>query len=194
LSNSTSSHYCSEIIRPEKIRKKYPGDSCKSHEDCLKSKNSDFVGFCIDEICSGIKEDKGCKANSDCLAGLFCNGLYCEKQRKEIESCLDQYQCLNHLGCLNNTCAVLNSQYIGTNPNDNSDERLCQFNMLNKKTGEYYKISYYNMIPDDMGYVNCDIGQMCNYTNGIVDDQSRPNIIQQPCECGYNEEVKDIVN
>lgn len=189
-SNWTASHFCTKTNRPQNTRKKFPGEYCKSHEDCQKSNNSEFVGLCIDGLCSGLNEEERCKSHADCLVGTFCNGLYCEKQKKERQFCLDQFHCLNHLGCLNNTCVSLNSQKVGAYLYEDTDERLCQFNMLNKKTGICNKNSYYNMIPDNNGFVKCNIGQMCNYTNALLDKQEYANIIQTPCECGFNEDAQ----
>jgi hypothetical protein len=186
--NWTTNHTCVSINRPDIKRKKYPGESCYDHKDCYNSTFNETIGYCIDGYCSGLKETDRCSSHRDCVAGNFCNGLYCEKQQGEKSFCIDQYHCKNNLACLNNSCTSLHSQKNGTQLGKSKpDSRLCEFGIMNPD-GECIMISYRNMTSDKNGFIKCSMGQMCNYTTGQSDSTGESDLIQYPCQCGYNSE------
>ena len=185
--NWTSNYTCVQITRPDLKRNKYPGESCRDHDDCRNSKFNETIGYCIEGHCTGMKENNKCDSNEDCEAGLFCNGLYCQKQQSIGGFCIDQYSCQNNLGCLNGTCAALNSQKNGTNLGNTLDSRLCENGIINKNN-QCIQISYRKMSPDSNGFVKCNLGQMCNYTTGQWTSYDDSDLIEIPCDCGYNSE------
>jgi hypothetical protein len=187
LSNWTSKHYCIKNSDFSHDRKKLPGEKCSSHNSCNKGSFSD-VGYCIDGLCSGRKENENCTLHEDCVAGTFCNGLRCEKQQNTGMFCIDKYHCANQLGCLNNTCTALFSQTNATYlSKDSLDNNLCKDGMINKYTNQCSIMIYKNHTADSNGFVKCNNGDTCFYTTGFYVNGEN-DTIQMNCECGYNEE------
>ena len=168
---------------------KYAGEKCTTKNQCVKSAKFNDVGYCIDGICSGHIEGENCTMNSDCHKGHFCNGLYCEKQRGEGKFCLDSFECLNYLGCLNNTCVQYYSMANGTYLNDsNSEVELCQMGMMNYATHQCAQLDYTNEMhikKNKDGFVPCQVGEKCYYTTGYYSKGSLV-IIEKECVCGFN--------
>ena len=156
---------------------KYPGEQCTS------------IGWCIDGLCSGKQKEENCTNHTDCVKGYFCNGLYCERQKGENNFCLDQYECLNYLGCHENTCQPYFSLSNGTQLNEtNPDKRLCEMNRIDETTNQCAERKYYGVNYDkdlDDGFLKCEIGYNCNYTTGYYHDK-REEIEVEPCQCGYS--------
>ena len=118
----------SEFCNAKTRKIKYPVEQCTSHDQCQKG-NEHSIGWCIDGLCSGKQKEENCTNHTDCAKGYFCNGLYCERQKGENNFCLDQYECLNYLGCPENSCQPYFSLSIGTQLNEtNPDKRLCEMN------------------------------------------------------------------
>ena len=185
--NWTSKHYCVKASDVSHDRKKLPGEKCTSHDSCVKTKLSD-VGYCIDGLCSGRKENENCSVHEDCLAGTFCNGLKCEKQQSEGRFCIDKYHCANNLGCLNNTCTGLFSQRNGTYLNNMSlDISLCLDGYIKEGTNQCASWTYKNQTPDVNGFLKCNLGDICYYTTGFYTNGEN-DTIGMNCECGYNED------
>ena len=174
---------------------KYAGEKCTTKNQCRKSKSFPDVGYCIDGYCSGHIEGQNCTLNSDCHKGHFCNGLYCEKQKGEGKFCLNSYECLNYLGCLNNTCVQYFSMDNGTYLNASDPEiELCQMGMMNSDTHQCAQLAYtdeMDRIKNKDGFVPCEVGKKCNYTTGYYSKGSLV-IIQTECVCGFNKDGKSF--
>jgi hypothetical protein len=189
FSNWTTYSRCSKNNLPDTKRNKYPGEKCHSHHECINSEFNKTIGFCINGKCSGLSENDRCDSNSDCIVGYFCNGLWCQAQQNENGFCINDYDCQNHLGCLNNNCIKLLSLTNGTYLyNDNSMEKFCEFGLINNETNQCAQTTYKNSTPDSDGFVKCDLGDNCYYTTGFLDKNGDNFTITKPCECGYNDQ------
>ena len=170
---------------------KYAGEKCTTKNQCVKSDLFKDIGYCIDGYCSGHIEGQNCTKNSECHKGHFCNGLYCEKQRGEGKFCLDSFECLNYLGCLNNTCIQYYSMTNGTYLNDsNSEGELCQMGMMNNPTHQCAQLDYTEEMKQKKnkdGFVSCQVGEKCNYTTGYYSKGSLFTI-EKECVCGFNKD------
>jgi len=191
--NWTVNSTCQDIPTPTDRIAAYPGEKCTSHDMCSKINGEHFgteTGYCIDGLCSGIKENGNCTSHKHCLAGTFCNGLRCEKQQPERGFCLDKFSCLNNLGCLNNTCVQMYSQKNGTYLEENKAEpTLCEFGFLTTtdQKQQCAQLRYLNeSLADSKGFMKCTFNEMCNYTTGFHHKNGSLEIYQKPCECGYN--------
>ena len=180
---------CVEIPSSKTWTIKYAGEKCSTKNQCQKSKNYHDVGYCINGYCSGHIEGQNCTNNSDCHKGHFCNGLYCEKQRGEGKFCLDSFECLNYLGCLNNSCVQYYSLSNGTYLNASYPEKeLCEMEIINEETNQCAQLTYtdeMNMKKNEDGFVECNVGELCNYTTGYYFKGSL--VIQtKECVCGFS--------
>ena len=198
-SNTTQFDYtynstCIKSESKEKKALKYPGEECTSHSQCIKG-NFEDIGFCLQGICSGRTYDEYCKSHIDCNKGLFCNGLYCKEQKKEGEFCLDDYDCQNYLGCLNNTCIPYFSLENGTFLNyTNPNPYLCETNIINNATRQCATLDYFNVSDNKInkdGFVECILGELCNYTTGFYQNM-KPVIYTQNCTCGFRGDGKSF--
>ena len=190
--NWTYNSTCKEIPTSQTWKMKYPGEQCISHEQCHNGSEK-TIGFCIDGVCSGRQKDENCTNHGDCVKGYFCNGLYCERQKGENNFCLESYECLNYLGCLNNTCKPYNSLSNGTYLNaTNPDKTLCEMEKINKGTNQCAELSYYDVSEERLkdGFVECEPGQLCNYTTGFYDKNGKLEVETALCTCGYNDNGK----
>ena len=181
---------CIEIPSSKTWKIKYPGEQCTSHDQCHKG-SEPSIGWCIDGVCSGKQKDEECKNHTDCVKGYFCNGLYCERQKGENNFCLDQYECLNYLGCYMNTCKPYYSLKNGTKLNEtNPDRRLCEMNRIDETTNQCAERAYHGVKEEDLtedGFLKCEIGYNCNYTTGFYHN-GKIEVETEPCQCGYSSE------
>lgn len=188
--NWTVNSTCKEIPTQKSWRDKYPGEDCTSHLQCLPAISGE-IRYCIDGICSG--ENDNCTHHRDCSKGYFCNGIKCQKQKKENKQCLNEFECYNYLGCLNNTCVPYYSLSNGTYLNKtNPDPTLCQSGIINEETNQCAGIDYYNVDEkqkDEKGFVECSVGQLCNYTTGYY-IKNKPVVMIKVCECGFRDKGK----
>jgi len=85
------------------IRKK----GCISNEECTDD-NPCSIDLCVDEKCQYTKK-QGCIKNNKCLSyGSTTETEYCSeevwlKRKQPLESCLENYECLNNK-CIKNKC------------------------------------------------------------------------------------------
>lgn len=186
--NWNNNSTCVEIPSSKTWKMKYPGEQCTSHEQCHKG-HEYSIGWCIDGVCSGKQKDENCTSHTDCIKGYFCNGLYCERQKGENNFCLNEYECLNYLGCYMNTCKPYFSLSNGTQLNEtNPDKRLCEMNRIDNTTNKCAERKYYGVTDDDLtedGFVKCEIGYNCNYTTGFYHN-GQIEVETEPCQCGYS--------
>ena len=187
-SESFNSFFKSNPLQ-KKIR--YPGESCYEDSVCLKGTFED-VGKCISGKCTGKLYGEECNRHSDCLLGNFCNDTthQCQNLKEEGEYCKSNNDCLNNLLCMNNTCFAMYSLSNGTYLQPHLGKifkSLCQYDFINEETNQCIgNLDYYNVSQeqiDEEGFVQCEIGEKCNYTSGDSDI-----IYTFPCQCGYNEE------
>ena len=88
---SSGNSSCSSIPSPVP-QLSYPGESCSSSSDCL-------YGNCSNSICIANHWLESCDSTSECHVGLFCLNGTCWFQRDQYESCSEDTDCKNSMGC-----------------------------------------------------------------------------------------------
>ena len=190
MENSKIEGQC-KIFWSDMDEKRYPGEDCNFNSDCLL-KNS----TCTNGKCSGAGLDENCTNTSECSAGLYCNKDVnkCKRQKGEGETCSEGWDCVNYLGCFKGRCIKFGTLKKGIKitkelapfPGNEKRNYLCltgeldengNFCVENDYDDNWLKSSSKNI--DDEGYIKCNYGEKCLYTNG-------KNKFEKDCECGYN--------
>lgn len=169
---------------------KYAGEKCTTRYQCIKGSFNNS-GFCIDGVCSGNSAGEPCVNHTDCKKGLFCNGLMCQKQKSKNSFCIVDEECYNYLGCLNNTCTPYYSLEKDTYLNKtNYNKRFCQMGLVNEVTKQCAELDYTEEMKKKKqaeGYVECKLGEKCNYTTGFKSKKTGELLItDKDCECGFS--------
>jgi len=87
-----SQHTCSAQVNVTETNL-YPGEPCAKDSVCHSFN-------CTAGICAGKPENSTCLKHIDCDVGLFCGSSnVCKNQKKQGESCVWDYECVNSCGC-----------------------------------------------------------------------------------------------
>jgi hypothetical protein len=111
-----------------------------------------------------------------------------EKQQGAGGFCQDDLSCKNNLYCLNSTCTAAYSQTNGTYIGAGGHLNLCESREVTDKPARRCIIRNYVDKPDDKTkLVKCDLGQQCNYTTGLYDEEGSPlPWVSSPCLCSFS--------
>jgi hypothetical protein len=172
---SSDSLECQPI--PSAQIKLYPGSNCKDDSDCI-------LGNCNNSTCSGVSQDGECSSHNQCGFGYSCylenkvnsTTKRCQLQKKEGESCTEDFDCVNTHGCFNSTCVRYFSLPDG-HPVEYSPALYLSF----CESGYEYNnaCARLRLNTKDM---TCSEDSNCEYTNydgSLV-------ILPNNCLCGYN--------
>jgi hypothetical protein len=167
-----------ETVGPYLI-KQYPSAQCNSDDDCI-FKN------CTNNACIGVANGETCKQHRECNFGYACmlntsdvnaTVKQCLPQKKEKDSCTEDFDCVNTHGCYNQTCTKYFSLADGS-PVEFSPARYLSF----CQSGfEYGGACVRLSLPSKDTECNDDL-LTCNYTNY----NNASLVLPQNCLCGYN--------
>jgi hypothetical protein len=182
-------------ILPKFLR--YPGEACNADKDiCFNDVITN--GTCTEGKCAGVAQGGNCTSTEQCLVGNFCdvkNGnSTCVKQIAEGKNCTEAWDCQNNLFCYNGLCKAFGSlktgdevskNTIGSFAANSNKDLTCETTTLNVGNGtlcaQYKYENTTDSKKDAEGFVPCNWGDDCVYTDGI-------DKFSQKCGCGYNAE------
>ena len=165
-------------------------NSLADYENCVTDSDC-YVGLTCATInsvklCTSSKNvGDPCNSNNDCKRLQYCSTVSktCQLQKIVYQTCLNNDECKNYLGCLNGVCEHLFSKVPGT-PMDVANANLCISGFVyDNMCQDIVLVNEFSMASFN---VNCTTTEKCNYFLPYKNDYITLNSTQGYCNCGYN--------
>lgn len=188
--SSSTSQFTGTCVKKQFDATRYPGEDCETSQDCIGLENV-FSGKCTNKKCEGITEGGKSNYTDYCVVGLYSNGTHCVQQENKGSKCTTAYDCKNTYLCYDSKCIDYFS-LTGTDFNkaklpDFSALLACEYGESNFEGTSCIKKDFssnFKAKANSDGYVECNLGDDCEYTDGIR------TYNESVCSCGNNEEGK----
>lgn len=156
--------------------------------DCIINSNCSEDAYCINNRCSGKPVNYKCSANEECNVGLYCKNDKCIPQINSYISsteCIEDYDCLNFMGCNKGKCYRYLSLKAGTAVDNEDDYLLCESLFVDPTTNTCQEAKLVTSREYDrtheFDYYLCDEDQTeCRYSIPFLN-----KTITKKCECSY---------